>query len=134
MLRDAPGKSADDGGWRTWAKLGGAVALLGAAAWYYSSRSSADESPTSRQDYNTRLHCLTCGQDSTANLNVADEPPHPCGKCKALAAWKLKKCNACGHIFCPEPSGDPPRQPIIPTCPKCKSGSTGAAPIEPGTR
>ncbi|HEY3245198.1 MAG TPA: hypothetical protein VGM03_17795 [Phycisphaerae bacterium] len=127
----AGGATAEAGAaWKFWVKGGSAVVLLVAAGAIYAWRSSQNEGVTSRWDYTTRLQCLACKHEFVANLNVSDEPPYKCEKCKQSAAWRLRKCNDCGNVFCPEPSGDPPRQPIIPVCPKCNSGSTGAAPLE----
>jgi DNA-directed RNA polymerase subunit RPC12/RpoP len=105
-----------------------AVAIIVAAVVLYLVRAGgATNDITSRTDFNAMLKCRACSAEFKATLSVEDEPPYKCEKCGKREAWKLAKCNACGHVFLPEISGDPPRPPIAPTCPKCNKQETGAA-------
>jgi putative FmdB family regulatory protein len=110
------------------AKIGTSVALILAAVVIYVVRSGGSASEiTAATDYNALLKCRGCGNEFKATLDVADEPPYKCPKCGKREAWKLAECHKCGNIFLPPVSGDPPRPPMIPTCPKCGSQQAGAA-------
>ncbi len=103
----------------------GVIVLAGVVYWM---RSGTSNTLSSRMSHNAALRCRACSQTFTTELGVADLPPFVCEKCGKKDAWKLWKCNACGELFVPDPVGNPPRPPIIPSCPKCKSQSTGGAP------
>ncbi len=92
---------------------------------------SVEQPVTSRTAFDVRLKCRSCDADFPTTLQVSDQPPYVCKECKQRAAWRLKMCRKCNHIFMPEPTGHPPRQPMIPACPKCKSTYVGSAPVSP---
>ncbi|MBI4579393.1 MAG: hypothetical protein HY718_06795 [Planctomycetes bacterium] len=106
------------------------VVLFGAAGAVYYFRAGSVNDLTSRREYNARLHCLSCGHDFPAELDVGDVPPRECPKCHGKTAWFVWQCGKCGNTFTPPPGGDPPRQPMMPTCPKCQSAMTGRAAAE----
>lgn len=115
----------------TQAKIGIAVGLLLVAGLLYFLRAGNETNDlTSRTEYNARIKCRSCAAESKVELNVADMPPFACDKCGKTEAWKLFRCNACGHEFVPDPVGNPPRPPMIPVCPKCNGQSTGGAPAD----
>jgi DNA-directed RNA polymerase subunit RPC12/RpoP len=101
------------------------VVLFGSAGALYYWRAGGVNDITSRRDYNASLHCLSCGQDFGANLQVADVPPVTCPNCRKTTGWYRWECGSCGNQFTPPPGGDPPRQPMISPCPKCNSSMTG---------
>jgi predicted RNA-binding Zn-ribbon protein involved in translation (DUF1610 family) len=114
------------------AKIGVSVALIVAAVVIYVVRSrGAANDITSRTSFNAVVMCRACGARSDVTLDVTDVPPYKCPKCGKREAWGMVKCHHCGNVFLPEISGDPPRPPMIATCPKCKSQETGAAVPEP---
>lgn len=100
------------------------VIFLAAGGLYYL-RSGGVNDITAQRNYNTKLHCLSCNQDFMAELDVGDAPPIQCAKCGKKTGWYKWNCGSCGNEFTPDPSGDPPRQPPMPSCPKCNSGMTG---------
>ncbi len=110
------------------AKIGVSIALIVAAVVIYVVRSrGAANDITSRTSFDAVVMCRACGARSDVTLEVTDAPPYKCPKCGKLEAWKLVECHHCGNVFLPEISGDPPRPPMIPTCPKCQSNQVGAA-------
>ena len=107
-------------------KIAVAVVVLVLAVVLYVVRSDEGGPVTSRTDYNATLECMACNHQFKANLQVTDRPPHLCPNCDKKEAWQLRQCRDCGEVFLPPLEGDPPRQPMIATCPKCKSQATGA--------
>jgi putative FmdB family regulatory protein len=108
-------------------KIGGVILIFGLAVGLYFWRTSQTASPTQWSDYDAYLQCRACGHRFKANLEVADIPPFTCPKCGKKEAWHLKQCRQSGEIFLPPLQGDPPRPPMIATCPNCGSTATGAA-------
>jgi predicted RNA-binding Zn-ribbon protein involved in translation (DUF1610 family) len=102
-----------------------AVVVLAGAVILYFARSEEDASAVGAE-YNTVLGCMECGEQARAALQSSQEFPMVCEKCGKKAAWRCKQCRSCGEIFLPPLEGDPPRQPIVATCPKCRSQMTGA--------
>ena len=107
-------------------KVAIAVVVLVLAVVLYFVRSHGGGHPTSRTDYNAKLQCVACNHQFKTNLEVTDRPPYPCPNCGKKEAWPLRQCRDCDEVFLPPLEGDPPRQPMIATCPKCKSQATGA--------
>lgn len=114
--------------WRS-AALVVSVLSAGAALVFWSLRN--EPGITAHREFNARLKCRSCGHDYAATLQVSDAPPYACSSCGQREAWRLKRCRACAHTFMPEPSGDPPRQPMMPECPRCASKEVGSAPVNP---
>lgn len=110
------------------AKITLAVVLLVAAGSLYFLRTGNANDLANRTDFNAALRCQVCKASFNAQVEVAEDPPYGCEKCGKREAWPLWKCTSCGELFLPEVSGTPPRQPIAPACPKCKSLGTGTAP------
>ncbi|KAB2948797.1 MAG: hypothetical protein KJ057_03645 [Phycisphaerae bacterium] len=103
-----------------------AILILVVAVLVYSWRSGGGDQTVSRE-FGAVLRCMKCGHSVARSLDVADAPPFSCSDCGAQEAWFLKKCHACGELFLPPLEGDPPRQPMIPSCTRCGSQATGAA-------
>lgn len=100
--------------------------LVAAVMIYVLTREESDDDQT----FNARLQCLACQAQFGARLDIGDPPPFECDKCGKVAAWRMKLCRDCGLVFTPDPEGDPPRQPMIPTCPQCKGQKIGSAPLD----
>ncbi len=113
------------------AKIVTAVVVLGGAVVLYFARSQEDASSVGAQ-FNTMLGCMECGEQFKAAVKSGEEFPLVCPKCGKKAVWRCKQCRDCNEIFLPPLEGDPPHQPIIATCPKCKSQSTGAVRMNSG--
>jgi predicted RNA-binding Zn-ribbon protein involved in translation (DUF1610 family) len=112
------------------AKIGVACGVLFLAGVIYYVRAGNVNDLTSNTTYNTQLRCLACNEEFKAKLDVVDKPPFKCPKCQKSAAWFLWECDKCHATFAPPLEGNPPRQPMMPTCPKCGSTSTGRASIQ----
>jgi len=111
-------------------KIGASIAItVVAVVLYVVQARNAPNDISSRTDFHAVLECLACGHEFDAHLGVDDLPPYACAKCGKREAWFVWKCGKCGGRFCPKPSGDPPRQPMIPTCTKC--GGPGAGRVTP---
>jgi hypothetical protein len=66
--------------------------------------------------------CLACQQDVTVTPKLSEPAPWKCPKCGEQAAYTWLYCPRCEVKFIPElvrVHGRPPRQPMIPTCPRC---------------
>ncbi len=111
-------------------KLVVAGAALVVAIGLYVSRSSETKSPTDWTEHNASLQCMGCGHAYTATVQLRDQPPYVCPKCGKREAWMQKQCRKCGEVFLPPLEGDPPWPPMIATCPKCGSTTTGAVRME----
>ncbi|HOA71866.1 MAG TPA: hypothetical protein PL151_02295 [Phycisphaerae bacterium] len=101
------------------------VILFGAAGGLYYWRSADLNDYGTRRNYNASLHCTSCNKDFLAELDVADTPPVECPNCGKMTGWYRWECAKCNEQFTPPASGNPPRQPVAPSCPKCGSSATG---------
>jgi predicted RNA-binding Zn-ribbon protein involved in translation (DUF1610 family) len=101
------------------------IVLFVAAGVIYYTRAGGVNDLNAKHDYNAQIHCLACNNEAPAKLDVVDVGPFACPKCGKKAAWHVWECTKCNNRFTPPPGGDPPRQPAMPTCPKCGSSMTG---------
>ncbi|HVP10185.1 MAG TPA: hypothetical protein VMV94_03250 [Phycisphaerae bacterium] len=109
------------GRWRQIVLLAGTVAVLAAAVGVWHRRGTSAFS-ADRHSWNAVLQCLNCGHRFEAELKLTFPlSAQTCPQCGKPAAWQVKLCSQCNHSFVPELSGDPPRPPIVPKCPKCGS-------------
>lgn len=107
-----------------------AAAILVVAVALYVSRSGGQNDLTTRSDYNCLLKCRACGNEYKDEIKITDDAPFACTKCGKKEAWQVWECSQCQKTFLPELEGDPPRQPMIPTCPTCKGQSVGRVSYE----
>lgn len=71
--------------------------------------------------------CRSCGHQWVQKVTLETDSPFVCPKCGQAAGWQLFNCSQCKKTFVPEPVGDPPRLPIIPSCPTCGQAASPAA-------
>lgn len=98
-----------------------AMVALAAAGVLWSRRGTADHS-AERRTWDAVLQCAACGHRFGAQMKLTfPMAAQSCPKCGKQSAWELKRCSRCDHAFLPELSGDPPRPPMMPKCPRCGS-------------
>ncbi len=116
---------------QTWMKVAAIVGILALAALVYGLRSEGgSKTLASANSYNARLMCKACSHSFAATIGKDDSLPFACGKCGKKEAWPEHQCYDCGNHFVPELEGTPPRIPVGPRCPKCKSQRVGGVPAK----
>lgn len=101
------------------------VLLLGGAGGLYYWQSGQINDLGAQRGLTTHVQCAACDHGYTHTVDAADQPPFECPKCKKSQVWYKWQCGGCGAEFLPPTEGDPPRQPMMPACPKCKGQMTG---------
>lgn len=101
------------------------VILFGSAGALYYWRSGNINDVGAKRTTQSTLQCLDCKHEFVAEVDAAEKAPFKCAKCGKKAAWYVWQCGKCQTHFVPPPEGDPPRQPLMPSCPKCGGGMTG---------
>lgn len=117
---------ADRLGGSAW-KLGLVCAILAAAAivFWLNRDSVLARSPST---WDAQFECAACHERFGAERKLTFPiQAQTCPKCAQAAAWELKYCSKCKLVFLPDLSGDPPRPPSIPNCPKCSENKSVGA-------
>jgi len=117
---------ADRLGGSTW-KLGLVAVLLIAAGiiFWFNRDAVLARSPSS---WDAQFECAACHERFGGERKLTFPlQPQTCSKCGQAAAWETKYCSKCKLVFLPELSGDPPRPPTIPSCPKCSDNKSVGA-------
>lgn len=111
------------------AKITLAVVVLVVAGSLYFLRMGNVNDLTARTGYSAKVQCRACKATYQGEFDLSERMPAVCEKCSKKEAWPLWHCLNCKEVFLPEVSGDPPRVPIAPPCPKCKATNTGFLPL-----
>lgn len=103
------------------------VVLLVASGVTYFMLSGRQNNVGSRTGKEVRVKCLSCQKESDLKVEVSEEQPYKCPACGKREAWRMYQCYDSGKLFVPDREGNPPRLPMIITCPD--GGAAGPAPL-----